>query len=433
MDRPNIIYLHSHDTGRYIQPYGHAIPTPNLQRLAEEGVLFRQAFCANPTCSASRAALLTGQFPHTCGQIGLVNRGCVMDDLSAHVLHTLRPAGYRSTLCGAQHIAKDPCHIGYDEVLEVKSGGAAKILPKAVEFIDNAPTEPFFLTVGTGETHRVFPEPSAENNPNYCKPPAPLPDTPRTRQDMAAFKTCARNYDDAVGTLLEALDRSGLAERTLVVCTTDHGIAFPHMKCNLFDHGIGVLLIMRGPGGFRGGRVVDALVSHVDVYPTLCEAAGVEPPDFLQGRSFMPIIRGEQDEVNDAVFAEVNYHASYEPQRCVRTRRWKYIRRFEDRAIPVLPNCDDSPSKDEWLEHGWQQRPVAKEQLYDLIFDPNEANNLAGDPAHAEALGEMQERLRQWMEETGDPLLDGPVAPLPGFELNDIDDMSPNDKLHLVT
>jgi len=184
MDRPNIIYLHSHDTGRYIQPYGHAIPTPNLQRLAEEGVLFRQAFCANPTCSASRAALLTGQYPHTCGQIGLVNRGCVMDDLSTHVLHTLRPAGYRSTLIGMQHVSsgpEGPARIGYDQIVPVDTASVRHVSPAAAAFLRNAPDQPFFLSVGFSETHRVFRDPEPADDPRYCRPPLPLPDTPATR------------------------------------------------------------------------------------------------------------------------------------------------------------------------------------------------------------------------------------------------------------
>ncbi|MDH7571364.1 MAG: sulfatase-like hydrolase/transferase, partial [Armatimonadota bacterium] len=119
--RPNLLYLHSHDTGRYIQPYGYPVPTPNLQRLAEEGFLFRQAFCANPTCSASRAALLTGQCAHSSGMTGLAHRGFSLKDYGQHLVHTLRAAGYVSTLVGVQHVARDATVIGYDEIL--RTGG----------------------------------------------------------------------------------------------------------------------------------------------------------------------------------------------------------------------------------------------------------------------------------------------------------------------
>src|SRR5450432_4840415 len=115
-NRPNILYIHSHDTGRYLEPYGHAVPAPNLQRLAEGGVLFRKAFNAAPTCSPSRASLLTGMCPHSNGMFGLAHRGFVLNDYKQHVLHTLRPAGYYSALFGIQHVAKDQNIIGYDKV-----------------------------------------------------------------------------------------------------------------------------------------------------------------------------------------------------------------------------------------------------------------------------------------------------------------------------
>src|SRR5258708_1828663 len=128
----------------------------------------------------------------------------------------------------------------------------------------------------------------------------------------------------------------------------------------------------------------------------------------------MPLMRGAAGEINAAIFAEVTFHAAYEPQRAVRTRRWKYIRRFDDHSGPVLPNVDDSPSKDVWLEHGWRDRPVASEQLYDLIFDPNEANNRADDAALGAVQEGMRARLDAWMHATKDPLLRGPVALPPG-------------------
>jgi arylsulfatase A-like enzyme len=427
MNRPNIVYLHSHDTGRYLEPYGHAIPTPRLQQLAEEGVLFRKAFCAAPTCSPSRAALLTGQSAHSSGMLGLAHRGFALHDYGQHLVHTLRGAGYVSALAGVQHLARDPGVIGYDQIVPTKNSSAAQVAPAAAEFLRNAPPRPFFLDVGFSETHRKFPPPGPSDDPRYCLPPHPLPDTPETRHDMAAYKTIARLLDAGVGTVLDALEAGGLAGNTLVISTTDHGIAFPGMKCSLTDHGIGVSLIVRGPGGFDGGKVIDALVSHIDLFPTLCELLEIERPSWLQGESLLPLVRGEADEINDAVFAEVTFHAAFEPKRAVRTQRWKYIRHFDDRHRPVLPNCDDSPSKDVWLRHGWRDRPVAAEQLYDLVFDPGEACNLAGDPSLEAVLGEMRDRLDRWMHATNDPLLQDPL-PLPaGILVNSVDGISPSE------
>ena len=142
----------------------------------------------------------------------------------------------------------------------------------------------------------------------------------------------------------------------------------------------------------------------------------------------MPLIRGEATEVRQEIFAEVNYHAAYEPMRAIRTRRWKYIRRYDDRTRPVLPNCDDSPSKSLWLEHGWAEIPPDREALYDLIFDPNEKENLASNPRAAEVLAEMRARLDAWMRSTDDPLLRGPVPAPPGAIVNDPDGLSPQER-----
>lgn len=426
MTRPNILYLHSHDTGRHIQPYGHAVATPNLQRLAEQGVLFRQAFCAAPTCSASRAALLFGQSAHSAGMLGLAHRGFGPDDYGRHLANTLKAAGYTTALGGVQHVAPTTEMIGYDHTFADMGTTDADRAAAARRFLQDRP-RPFFLSVGFTFTHREFPEPGPEDDPRFCQPPAPLPDTPETRYDMAAFNTAARRLDECMGSVLAAIDEVGLADNTLVICTTDHGIAFPLMKCNLTDHGIGVMLMMRGPGVGQGGRVCDALVSQIDVYPTVCEIAGIDPPDWLEGVNMMPLLRGEADEINEAVFADVTFHAAYEPMRAVRTKRWKYIRRFDDRGRPVLPNCDDSPSKDVMIAAGWADRPLPREELYDLAFDPSEANNLVDASAHSAVLAEMRNRLDAWMKRTDDPLLTGPALPPPTAKLNDPNGLSPND------
>src|SRR4051794_4875685 len=408
LKRPNIVYLHSHDTGRHIQPYGHQVPTPNIQRLADQGMLFRHAFSAAPVCSASRAALLTGEYSHTNGMLGLAHRGYRLADYDHHLVHTLRSVGYTSTLIGEQHVSADPEEIGYDHVVEIDSSHARHVAPAAAVFLADAPA-PFFLSVGFFETHRDYFEPTSVRDALYSLPPAHLPDTPETRRDIAAYKASARSLDQGVGTVLDAIQDH---ENTLVILTTDHGLAFPGAKATLTDRGIGVMLILRGPG-FGWGKVSDELVSQLDIFPTICELAGIQRPDWLQGRSLL------SDPETEAVFAEITFHAAYEPQRAVRTKRYKYIRRFDNgHEGPVLANIDDSPSKTYLLEHGLAEHTLADEELYDLVFDPLEMNSLAGDPAHASTLRELRERLHAWMTSTGDPLVDGAVAPEPGTQLN---------------
>jgi N-sulfoglucosamine sulfohydrolase len=430
--RPNILYIHSHDTGRYVQPYGYQVPTPNIQMLADQGVLFREAFCVAPTCSGSRASLLTGQYCHNNGMMGLAHRGWTLNDYGKHWVHTLREAGYRSVLIGEQHISTDPHTIGFDRVVEMDSHRAEAVAPTTIETLHEQPEGPWFLSVGFFETHRSFFAPTSVRDTLYSLPPTGLPDTIASRRDTAAFKASARSLDQGIGAVLHALHDLELADDTLIICTTDHGVAFPNAKATLYDRGTGVMLLMRGPG-FTGGKVVDAMVTHLDVYPTICELVGIrQPPSWLQGKSLMPLVKRETDHLHEAIFAETTYHAAYQPQRGVRTERWKYIRRFHDYPHPVLANCDDSASKDLWVEGGWGEHFIPEEQLHDLLFDPNEGDNLAADPARVGVLAEMRVRLDTWMRETDDPLLNGQVLPPEGAMLNEQTQISPDDPLTII-
>ena len=300
--------------------------------------------------------------------------------------------------------------------------------PRRSRLIAERPSDPFFLSIGFFETHREYFEPTSVRDSLYSLPPANLPDTAETRRDMASYKASARSLDHGVGAVLNALDEHDLADDTIVILTTDHGLAFPGAKATLTDRGLGVMLIVRGPGGFHGGKVSEALVSQIDIFPTLCEAGGHRAePDWLQGRSLLPLVRREADEVNDAIFAELTFHAAYEPQRAIRTKRHKYIRRFGERVTPVLANVDDGPTKDLLIANGWGERELPREELHDLLFDPAEAANVAGDPAYADVRAELASRLDAWMRETGDPLLEGDVEPPPGVEVTDPDAVSPAD------
>ena len=430
MTPPNVLYLHSHDTGRHVQPYGHQVPTPNIQHLADQGVLFRQAFCTAPVCSGSRAALLTGQTTHATGMLGLAHRGYRLAHPERHVVHVLRDHGYWTGMIGEQHVSADPADVGYDHVEEVDSTKVRDVAPAATRLVaELAGSEaPFFLSVGFFETHREYFEPSSIRDALYSRPPDNIVDTPETRRDMAAFKASARSLDQGVGAVLEALEEHHLADRTLVILTTDHGLAYPGAKATMYDRGIGVMLVLRGAGAFAGGQVRDELVSHLDVYPTICDVAGIERPSWLEGSSLVPLVTGQVDKVRDEVFAEVTFHAAYEPQRAVRTDRYKYMRRFdEEHRGRVLANLDDGPTKDVVLAAGLADLDPPVEALYDLWLDPAEGTNRIDDPRLADVLADLRGRLRDWMERTDDPLLRGPVAPAPGTETNTVDQVSPNE------
>jgi arylsulfatase A-like enzyme len=433
-DRINVIYLHSHDTGRRIAPYGYAVHTPHLSQLAREGVLFRNAFCAAPTCSPSRAALLTGQWAHETGMLGLQHRGFRLSHPERHLARTLRDNGYRTVLAGMNHIASVPGEVGYEQVVAAPKLGMEEVAGSAERFLRGVGQEPFFLDVGFTQTHRsrFSAERHPEDDPRYVMPPAALGDRAVMREDFATFASAARLLDEGMGRVLGALKETGLDRRTLVVCTTDHGISFPRHKCSLFDGGLEVMLMLRGPGtaalpgGMAPGSVCEALVSQVDLYPTLCEYLGLERPAWLSGSSVLPVLRGEAAAVREHLVGEVTYHAAYEPKRAVRTGRYKYIRRFGDRRRPVLANIDDGPSKKAYVEQGYADRLLAPEALYDLFFDPQEMDNRIDDPALAAVRGELAETLAGWMQRTSDPLLAGFVPAPAGAVVNDADDYSPS-------
>ena len=422
MKKQNIVYLHSHDTGRFIRPYGHAVNTPAMQRFAEQGVVFRQAFAAAPNCSPSRAALLTGEYPHNNGMNGLDHRGgFVLNDYSRHILHTLRDHGYLTVLGGLQHIGRDTDAIGFDRVLgNARSPKAEEVIARVTDFLADPPDQPFFLDCGVYETHkdqRRFSSAPEFPDTRFTETPASLPDTPETRLEMARFAKALEVLDNAYDTVLTALETHGLAHNTLVIITTDHGLPLAGHKRTLTDGGTGVLLMMRGPGGFSGGKIIDAMVSQIDIFPTLCEYLDIPAPERLQGRSMMPLIQKEQDEIHDAIFTELTYHTTYMPLRAVRTKRWKYIKSFADKK---QRNFGGDPGRciDQWEKVGCPKRFLAEEQLYDLLFDPAQACNLAYDPEYNKVLNEMRARLLAWQKETDDPILKGDIPPVTENGLN---------------
>jgi arylsulfatase A-like enzyme len=322
--------------------------------------------------------------------------------------------------------------LGYDVVHSLADNSAGQVAPAAVAALSRGIEQPFFMSCGFFETHRSFFAPSSIRDRVYSLPPPFLPDTPEIRRDVAAYKASARTLDQGVGAVLNTLHETGLDRNTLVICTTDHGLAFPTAKASLLDRGIGVMLILRG-AGFYGGHAHDELVSHIDVFPTICELAGIDPPAWLEGRSLIGLVNSEEPPGSRAeIFSELTYHCAYEPQRAIRTDRYKYIRRFDDYPFPVLPNCDDSPSKDAYLARGWAERPVNREALHDLFFNPGEGRNLIANTAYAEVAADLRERLERWMVRTNDPLLDGPVPAPPGARINAQNQRSADDETFVV-
>jgi len=423
---PPIIYIHCHDAGRLIQPHGHTISTPELQRFADESIFFRQAYCVAPTCSPSRAALLTGRYPHQVGMLGLAHRGFLLNNYADHLGQRLQREGYTTALSGVQHVAPFQGYkemIGYNEDFTIPEKNRRGIphdeidrrhAQAAASYIEKNAATPFYLECGFFYPHRPYPTAVSKPEGNTTPPPPYLPDTSETRADIAAYATAMQAGDAAFGIVFDALRRAGLWDRAIIIATTDHGPAFPWAKCNLNDQGTGVFLMMRLPGQHTPVQT-DTMVTHMDIRPTIMEILGLPPEPQAEGKSLLPLLNNPHAKLHDELFSEVTYHAAYEPMRSIRTARHRYTRRFDTEwSSPVLPNIDPGPSKDLLLKSGLRETILAPETLYDLTLDPAENHNLITDPTYADVLSDLKSRLEAWMKRTNDPLLNGPVPAPPG-------------------
>lgn len=442
----NIIYIHTHDTGKIIRPYGCEVPTPNYQSFCDDAVLFQNAFSVAPTCSPSRAGLLTGVYPHQNGMLGLAQRGFDLDK-NLHLANFLQHHGFHTALCGVQHevgyytdhrLAAET--LGYHEDLSTDNSSYnekdlviwdERNAENLCQWLDDYTSEtPFFVSYGMHSTHRAFPDEIAENiDPNHSKPPINLVDNEITREDFAQFQTSLEMADNNLGKIIDALKQNGLYENTIILVTTDHGVAYPFAKCTLNDSGIGVLMAMRVPSSNFTEKSYEGLISHIDVFPTLCDLLGIEKPAYLEGESFASVFAGEKYNGDDAVYGEINFHTSYEPVRAVRTERYKYIRFFDtDYLKQNLSNIDNSPIKEFYLQHGLDKLKKPKEGLYDLYYDVYEKNNLVDDPEYRDILDDMRQKLETFMEKTSDPLLDGPIEIRKEWKVNKKEALSAGSK-----
>lgn len=434
--RPNILFVTCHDIGRHLHCYGiNEVESPNFDALSASGVRFEQAFCTAPQCSPSRASIFTGRYPHNNGMMGLAH-GYFGWDLHAderHLAQYLNDAGYHTAGLGIIHESRRSQRPGFDRVLQAASGEAPDITATAIEYIraQRPPDQPFYLQVGYIEPHRrdVDYQAPPYNARGVCIPPYLVPE-PTAYEDLAYFQGSIRKVDAALGELLAALDDAGLRDDTLVIFTADHGIPYPRAKCSLYDPGLEVALMLRWPGGpLAAGQIVDAMVSNIDILPTILDLLGLPAAEQVQGVSLLPLLRGEMEQVHDTIYGEMTYHDYCDPRRCLRTATHKLIVNFTSAPFFMDPSQQWRPKtitlhppRPEFAYHP----PV---ELYDLVTDPLERQNLADDPAHADLCRDLLARLHAWMTDTHDPLLQGiPTPPMHDMALRALRDGIPPDQ-----
>lgn len=426
---PNILVCIADDwswphAGAYGDP---VVRTPHFDRIAREGALFTHAFCASPSCTPSRAALLTGRMPHRLAEGAnlwgfLPRQFAVYPDL-------LEQAGY---VVGHQGKGWGPGNFKAGGRDRNPAGPPAKSFE---EFLKSLPDgRPFCFWFGSTDPHRPYVQgagAAAGLRAEAVLVPPWLPDTPEVRRDILDYYFEVERFDLDVGRLLKLLADAGKLDDTLVVVTSDNGMPFPRAKTNLHDSGTRLPLAVRWPSGVRPGRPVDALVQHMDLTATFLEAAGASAPAGLDGRSLLALLAGRGDgKARAEVFLERERHANVRagdlgyPVRAVRTRGHLYVRNLQParwpsgdpemwKAVGPYGDCDASPSKD-WILQRREQAATkfhydlafarrSAEELYDLRSDPHQVTNLVERPAQAAVLKQLRERLDAWMSATQDP------------------------------
>jgi len=416
MPKPNVIVITPHDLGDFIGCYGHPIPTPHLDAIADQGVLFRNHFSTGTVCSPSRGSITTGCYPHTHGLMGLVHRGWALDVESCPPLaRILLDAGYQTHLFGFQHEHYDPARLGYEHACPVEGMNVEQVVPRLVDWLrsQSAGTQPFLASVGFSDVHRIGAHGStfardaySSADPAQVEVPPWLPDLPVTRQELADFYGDIAHMDRWIGEITRVLDETGLAQNTVLVFTSDHGASFLHGKATCYDGGTKVPWIMRWPQAIPAKTRVPALTSHVDILPTLLDLLGLPIPAYVQGQSMVPWAKGGQGEERAYVYAEKNYTNYYDPTRMIRSSRFKYVRKglrtcIFDFLIPEIEGAQVQFRMPQVF--GFYSARRCTEELFDLENDPGELNNLVEDSAYRDRLGALSAALDAHLAATDDP------------------------------
>jgi N-sulfoglucosamine sulfohydrolase len=411
--KPNIIVMVVHDLGTRLGCYGETmVESPNLDRLAQEGIRFTHHYSVSPYCSPSRGSILTGKYPHVNGLMGLVPLGWNLSSDNATLSQLLKGGGYDTFLFGHQHEVRDRQQYRsyYDYMSDEATTSCEQVASEVKHFLTNRAPEnenPFFARIGFWEVHRPY-EAYEKADPASIVVPPYLKDTPGVREDLAMFHGSIKKMDQTVQNILDNLEKAGQKDNTIVVFTTDHGIDFPRAKGTLYDPGIQTTMLIRWPQACSGNTINSDLISSVDLFPTLLEAAGLPIPNNIQGQSFLPLLEGKEYSPRSFIFAEKNTVAS-DLKRCVRTNQYKYIRNFQEGPlIYMMPSMEASLTRRDIGNDHLEPRPSV--ELYDLNKDPNEMDNLAGHPEFAHIENMLADQLQGIMEETKDPILTELIA-----------------------
>ena len=425
----------SPDAGCYGNP---VIKTPHLDQLAKDGVRFTEAFCTTASCSASRSVILTGIYNHANAQYGHLH--------SCHHLRTydnvkslpvrMTAAGYRTARIGKYHVGPEAVY-QFDSALPGNARSPVEMANNCQAFIDSDDKRPFFLYFCTSDPHRSGGSVAGEKhkpNPFGNRPegypgvkkvkydPADvivhpfLPDTPVCRAELAQYYQSVSRIDQGLGRLIEVLKKAGVYDQTLIIYTSDHGIAFPGGKTTLYEGGMRIPFIVHSPDVKNRNRDCNAMINLADLTPTILDFAGALKGAQVHGRSFLSAMQEVNPKGWDEVTASHTFHeiTMYYPMRVIRTRKYKLIWNIaHGLPYPFASDLWAAPTWQDIYRQGpstlYGKRSVrdyiqrAQFELYDLEKDPHEINNLATDARFQDQLKAMQAKLKKFQQRTKDP------------------------------
>ena len=416
--KPNIIMILADDVSwNDLGCYGNPkIRTPNLDRLAREGLRFENAYLTTSSCSPSRCSVITSRYPHNTGAPELHTS---LPEGQVLFPQLLREAGYYTVISGKQHMGNYAL-TAFDHVSKGKGPGREA---DWVPILKKRPKDkPFFCWFASVDAHRAW-QASKEyqpHQPDEVVVPPYLVDAAETRQDLAQYYDEISRIDFFTGKILDELESQGIADNTLILFFADNGRPFPRCKTRLYDSGIKTPMLVRWPAAVKPGTLTKSLVSAIDIGPTLLELAGVTPDPRIQGVSFQKVLRQPDAKVRDYAFAEHNWHVFKAHERMVRTGDWLYIRN----AWPEQRNLCVESIKFPSGEVLWQRfeadklnefqrdvflKPRPQEELYLVTEDPDQFQNLASKAEYANELSRLRKVLDAWTEETGDTIPKNPT------------------------
>lgn len=429
--RPNIIFIIADDMNwNDSGAYGHPdIRTPNIDRLAGNGIKFTNGFLTTSSCSPSRASLITGMYPHQTDAEQL-HWPIPADKIT--FVEKLRDAGYWTAQAGKWHMGNavmdrfDFLASG-ENFMESSEEGETPDLPADdnsgshlwKHTLNQRPdNKPFFLWLAANDPHRpyqenIIPEP---HSPGNAIIPPYMPDEPEVRKDFTFYYDEISRMDDYIGEIMMELERQGVLENTVVLFISDNGRPFPRDKTTMYDGGIKTPFILQWPAVVKPGTVSSSLVSAVDIAPTFLSLAGIEPGETFAGEDFSPVLTDPENEIREYIFAQAHWHDHERMYRAVRDKRYKYIRNF----YPDLPNTPPADAlnsmtfkkmlelKDTGELTDAQMNvfisPTPEEELYDVQNDSFELDNLVEDPEYAQELERMRTVMKEFMDETNDQI-----------------------------